>query len=387
MFKKFIFAIYCKWYQLKKDYFLLLTLVFINGCIEPYKFRIENNEPHLVVEGFISNVSYHKTLDYPSNGRYFSIKLGYTSDVINTYGEAVTNAIVTLQNDLGNEWNYTEVNNDEEVLYYLLEEDFKISPDRKYKLYITLQNEEVYESDWVSMPTLETETDEMGEIGFQEIEKEKYVYIAGEEEIRSVKGFNSTIHLPKNTSGEKRYYKWTYDPIWIFPTPISGFPGGAPPLCWAVNKYFLTDYDLQEDILGDYKKDLFFLETIGNEKIYVKLSVLITQQLLNKDYFLYCKELQENASTGTLFDKLPYNLQGNIHPVNNNKNVSGYFAAVSEQASRWYFDKKELSYNVVNDLAENCIKYGNPPAPECYNCLNYSRGQAQSEPPAWWNPN
>ena len=86
---------------------LTLFILILSGCIEPYEFRIENKAPTLVVEGFISNVSYNETLQYPSDGRFFTVKLRLTSDVINVSDEVVEHASVTLVSDAGEEWEYS----------------------------------------------------------------------------------------------------------------------------------------------------------------------------------------------------------------------------------------------------------------------------------------
>ncbi|MBL0765346.1 DUF4249 family protein [Marivirga atlantica] len=364
------------------------------GCVEPYEFLIENGERSLVVEGFISNISFNKTLDFPSDGRFFTIKLSYTSDVINISGRSISGASVTLIDDQGNTWNYNELDNGNEVKYILNDSDFNAKSDRKYQLRIILPNDEIYESEWVSMP--ERDDRPIGEISFTEDEKLTYKYVANEEEIVSIQGINVQLNIAQNNSAQKAYFKYIYDPTWIFPSVTSGSIGGinsylaqdAPQLCWAKNKLFLNDYTLLDDLKGGYKHKLFFIETLGNERIYLKLSVLIIQQQLNKKYFHYWQELKENAAAGTLFDKLPYNLSSNIYHVGGNKKVSGYFDVVREKATRWYFDKDQLSYNIENKLAENCIKYAgvDGPAQECYNCLYYTRGETVGEAPCWWNP-
>src|SRR5688572_13335898 len=95
----------------------LLLFLTVGGCIEPYQFTIENNEPSLVVEGYISDKSYQETLSYPSDGQYFTVKLTSTSDVTNVRSKPVLYAGVRLISDEGERWNYTEV--DESGIYKL----------------------------------------------------------------------------------------------------------------------------------------------------------------------------------------------------------------------------------------------------------------------------
>ena len=85
-----------------------LLVVCAVGCVEPYEFVIENNEPALVIEAFLSDKSFNETLDYPSDGRYFSVKLTTTTDVTNVRPLPVKSAQVQLVNDRGEVWQYTE---------------------------------------------------------------------------------------------------------------------------------------------------------------------------------------------------------------------------------------------------------------------------------------
>jgi hypothetical protein len=80
----------------------------IGGCIEPYDFVIHNNVPGLVVEAFISDKSFNETMLYPSDGRYFTVKLSQTGDVINTRPKPVKKAVVELRSSDDEAFLYTE---------------------------------------------------------------------------------------------------------------------------------------------------------------------------------------------------------------------------------------------------------------------------------------
>jgi hypothetical protein len=98
----------------------------------------------------------------------------------------------------------------------------------------------------------------------------------------------------------------------------------------------------------------FFLETIGNERINGKLSVLINQIASSEEYFNYYKEIQDQANRGRLFDAPPYNLMTNFNSSDPDKKVFGYFGVVHEQAKRWYFNRLDVSYLVENTWRVNC---------------------------------
>jgi Domain of unknown function (DUF4249) len=358
--------------------FALLYLLLL-GCVEPFEFVVKNNQPRLVVEGHISDKSFNETLLYPSDGRRFTVKLRTTSDVTNTRDQVVSGALVQLLDDSGGQVSYTETN---AGIYLIADDDFKAFPDRRYKLRISLPGDEIFESSWEIMPDFEDAP--MGNIAFNEIEKQAYKYIAGEQEIRPVKGINAFIHVPEQDVAGTLFYKWDFTAHWIFIAPL---PPLSSPVkkCWVANPSYLPAYALQEDHGGGYDKVLFFMETVNNERIYEDFSVLVQQEVLSKDYYFFLKEMQEQDQGPLLSDKPPFNLQTNIKSADGETGAIGYFAVTREQAERWYFNKRDLSYPVVNNLKASCT--GPPPfvpPPGCENCLEYQFGEAQTNKPTWW---
>jgi hypothetical protein len=359
----------------------VVLLGLLTTCIEPYTFVIENNEPALVVEGYISNVSYNETKEYPSSGRYFTVVLHLTNNVLNIMDRAVSNASVQLIDSNGAAWSYTE-SAASPGTYVLRSEDFKASPDLSYKLQITLAEGESYESDWEKIAQI---SPEMGEIGFEETEKQIYVQEAGEQAVKTIQGINVYINIPPNTADSPLYYRWSFDPHWIYIAPLAG---ASDPnyKCWASNAKYLPGYTLQQDNTGGYRKDLFFIETVRNERIFESFSVLITQQALSARNFNFWKEMKEQVEKNAFFDTPPYDLQTNIKSVGGDKPAFGYFTVADEKAKRWYFNIKDLSYYVQNTLKPDCeVVYGpGGPAPSCLSCVEYTNGKATTVKPVWW---
>ncbi|MDH4091798.1 MAG: DUF4249 domain-containing protein [Cyclobacteriaceae bacterium] len=357
-------------------------LLFIVSCIEPYEFVIRDETQGLVVDAYISDKSFTETLSYPSDGRYFTVRLSTTSDVINIRPVMVTGAVVTLLNDLGEEWGYTE-SAVEPGVYYLLDNDFKALQEIQYKLRISPPDDNTYESEWQTLPAVETPS--IGDIGFVETERQKYIVESNENVLRTIKGIEASIAVAKRNSSGEVFYRWDFTPLWIYVAPLSSTQSPFHQ-CWASSKNYIPDYVLQIDNVGGYKKDLFFLETIRNEKLFEDFSVLVTQFSTNQDYYFFWKEMQEQAQAGAIFDSPPYNLQTNLHAIGEEKPVSGYFGVVQEQARRWYFNIGDLSYTVENTLRGDClVDYGpGGPAEECNDCREYSFGMATTTKPLWW---
>lgn len=363
---------------------IVAILFLFSWCIEPYEFRVINNTPTLVVEGHISDVSFDETLDYPSEGRYFEVNLRRTSDVVNIYDKVESNATVMLISDKGEFWQYEEIGIGS-GRYLLLNNTFKAESDLKYKLQITLSNGDFVESGWEGLPKIKE--DKMGDISFIEKTEQGYIVEAGEEKIRDIQGIEVQIDLPTNITSSPIHYMWNFDPMWVY---ISPFTSSSQEIhkCWITNDQYLSNYVLNQDYVGDYPQDLVFFETKGNDRIYKKFSLLITQFTLTKDYYNYWKELKEQSKNGGLFDAPPYNLQSNFTTKTTNEKITGYFGVVHEQAKRWYFNKDDLSYNVIDRTLELCsISYGpdGPGGPECYNCMEYPYGDPSNTKPEWWS--
>jgi hypothetical protein len=362
----------------KKIRFFILFLL-IAGCIEPYEFVVRDNAPALVIEAFISDRSYNQTLLYPSDGRYFTVKLANTGDVTNTRATPVRNAVVELLTTEGEVLNYTETNGG---LYALVNNDFQAKQGVGYRLRVSVQDADVYVSSWERMP--DTEIPAMGDIGFKETVREYYVMESSEWVLRKKQTVSATIDVPENHSGEAILYRWTYSPTWIYVAPLISMTDPVYK-CWAIDPYYLNTYALQSDKTGGYQKDLFYFPTVRNERIFEKLSVLVTQHAMTPAYFAFWKEMKDQNEGSALTDTPPYNLKTNF-TSSTGKKVSGYFGVGAEQARRWYFDRTLLSYNVPKTLLGDCqVVYGpGPPAEECTDCRAYSFGKATTTRPSWW---
>lgn len=364
--------------MLKRLRFYLLFFI-IAGCIEPFEFVIHQSSPGLVIEAMISDKSFDETLAYPSDGRYFTVKLTLTGDVKNTRPVAVEGAVVELMTNNGGVWRYTE---DTGGLYVLLDKGIKAYPDVEYKLRVSLRDEHIYESEWASLPRVSPSP--MGEISFSEVSKDMFVMEDLKWVVRSIAGVETRIHVPVNNTGETIHYRWTFEPIWIYKAPLASSvePGY---ICWATDPNYLNTFQLQSDRIGGYEKELFFFRTIRNERIYEMLSVLVMQYAMTSEYFNFWEGMKRRNEGSKLNDIPPFNLDTNYFSTTGGPPVSGFFGVVKEDARRWWFLKKELSYTVENMLKADCLaNFGGPPADECLDCRAYSFGEAVNVRPAWW---
>lgn len=354
--------------------FLLVTIL---SCVEPYEFRIIDTSQRIVIEATLSDKSFNDTKNYPSDGRYFSVKLSRTSDVVNVRSEAVSYAIVVLINEQGEEWTYGE-RSDTPGYYELIDDDFKALTGVRYKLKIQTPDDEQIESDWEMLPD---PAPPMGPIGFRETTTQKVLL----DEVREIQGVTPNITVPVNETGNPIYYQWKYIPTWIFTAALASTTDAMTKTCWASTPYYLRGYTVLLDNDGGYQKDFFFMDTRTNERILYEFSMLVQQEVLNEDYYYFRKEMQDRNQPGGVFSIPPYNLNTNYH--SSAGSVFGYFGVVREEGKRWYFNRNDLSYGISDWLVEQCtapcLGPGCPP-PDCYNCLRYEGGDVINVKPSWW---
>ncbi len=364
-------------------FFLILAVLF--ACNEKYDFNIKNKEKGIVVEASISDKSFMQSLQIPSDGRYFSVSLTETNDVDNIRDVKISGAKVTLNDSEGNSYTYTE-----ELLrpgmYYLKDDFFKAESELSYQLIIELNTGEKFESTWEAMPQTDNS---IGEVFFEETAQDEYIFepVSGQKVIQNFKGLNVGIEVPVNPDGSERFLLWDFEPFFTFSAGLLDVDHPNK-FCWVSTEEYLKYTELQQDKKGGFRKDLFFIKTELNERIYDYFSVAIHQYNVTEDYYTFWKDLNGQRDKGGLYDQPPFGLYTNFTAVNNEYSCNGYFAVVEEAYTRWELDKSKLSF-VVEDLTEfYCRLYFFDADPEgldaCLNCTVYPNGVSNNYPPDWW---
>ncbi len=357
------------------------------SCIEKYDFNVINQVEGLVVEASISDLSFAESLSWPSDGRYFKVKLSKTNDVDNQRDERVSQAEVKLRSKSGAEYMYTE----DPLLpgeYFLRDEFFRAERDEEYQLEITLPDGQLFTSNWESLPS---KSHPLGSVDYIETSPNKYVYEAGERVVKSIRGIDVRMRVTDFSDSEKRFFRWTFDPFWTYAAALVADPASPAKQCYVTSDYYLDDFVLAELKRGDYSQKLFFLETGSNWRLYKHFSTIIHQEELSESYYQFWKDLEAQKDKGGLYDQPPFGLITNFTNTNGNWTVNGYFGIVSESASRWTFDPDDLSYTIEDNLLqwcqENAVFDPRLPPDQCFDCRSHTLGVAVNTPPLWWNKN
>ena len=368
---------------MKSYLYYIVIFTSFTACIDPYSFDVENVKQPLVITSYISDVSYNETLAYPSDGRYFTTILNYGQN-LSRNGSNISGAQVQLLSEKGELWQYTEMQN-QPGKYILLDNEFKAEERVGYKLKITLPNEDQFESDW---EVYQNDHREMGAVSFTEAERYKSEFRknSNKPEIVTVKGAILNVSMPMLERSEKLFYKWEYESTWIYRAGRLSF---YHPLhkCYVKGNSYLSEYTIAEDISGGYNQDLVFIEVENNERFYDRMSILVKQLKISKEYYNFLDELNKQNDKKDLFAAPPYNLKTNFHALNNDQPVFGYFYVAHEEAKRMYISGNDFTFGLGGNFSSVCNLAIPPYAPDdpCDDCRDYnSGGQSSTTRPWWW---
>ncbi|MGX7835629.1 hypothetical protein ACWKSR_10815, partial [Campylobacter fetus subsp. venerealis] len=80
--------------------------MMLTACIDPISFETGSEPRRLVVDGFISNISYTEQSEKPAPPQRFYVALRWTSVVNNVLDEVIPDARVTLLGSDGESYAY-----------------------------------------------------------------------------------------------------------------------------------------------------------------------------------------------------------------------------------------------------------------------------------------
>jgi hypothetical protein len=281
---------------------IIFHCLFLYSCVFPFEPKIDKYENLLVIEGMLTN---------EPGSCLVKLSRTYTYDNRNPVYE--TDATVSIIDELGNV-TYLKDNLDG---YYLPEDNtFSGITGRKYKLSVFTASGEIIESDF-------EELKEPVPIG-----KIYHKYADKGNGIAGIQIYVDTY----DPDGKSFYYAWEFVETWEFIAPFASDIYPSPEQCFitASSSAFIvaSTKAYKEDRLIEFP--LYFVDNRTN-RLRIKYSTLVKQYILTeKSYLFYENVKSTNENVGTLFDRMPLTLAGNMRnlenpeiPVLGNFQVSG----------------------------------------------------------------
>lgn len=372
---------------LKRISFFILFSTLLISCIEQFDFKTNKEQPAVIIDGFISDISSNEHKKMYGASRSFQVKLKYTSQVKNTIDQSITNAEVELKSDQNEHWDYTEDIGNPGV-YTLYYPDFAAVTGVKYKIRVKLKTGEEYESEYESIPNENVR----GIIDQRETTELQYEVVSGKIAIKPAAGLDIITQLPDFPDSSFRYFRWDYDVTWKL---VAEFTPPSNPVgeCWISDIYYYRDFELAKFKGSSPSTDLLFFQTSGHHMAKFGFSIIIRQQEISEKHYQFWSDLKSQEKQSELFAPPPFNIYSNITSSNSNSDVYGFFGVVNEEYYNWFFDKKSLSYTPL--FPELCyVPPNHDPANWCGNCMCYAEGllcgrlklgeEITTKKPSWW---
>lgn len=321
-----------------------------NGCVDPFKPALDkSDEKHLlVVEGMITNE--------PGS---FAVKLSRSVPVdtmVNFVSES--GAFVTISDDRNNTFTLIEI---QPGYYKCPDENAKAIAGRTYQLSIF----DEFGTEYESTPVLMENKPEVENIHWEEATEKVFI----DNKMVEENGIN--IYVDSDDPDFKtKFYKWDISETWevMMPNSITALDGYGMPYQTFVNvpdekKYCWVTINSQNilvksvDNQTNSKVENYLVQRIrtGEDKLFIRYSIEVKQYALSKEMYNFWNSLKEiNQDAGSLYDKVPASIFGNITCCENNEKVLGYFYAAEVAKQRIFIEKGE--HKVLNENKyESCL--------------------------------
>jgi hypothetical protein len=315
---------------MKKINYLLIVLILLGmyACKERFNPpEVDTNLNYLTVEGLINTSGVDSTIVRVSR----TVKL--TNKVAS---QPELKAIVTIEsNDNTVKRTLTERSLG---VYYSI--PFALDATKQYRLRIRTSAGKEYVSDFTEVKV----SPPIDALGF---------------EARTTGAPGVVVYANTHDDTNKsRYYKWDFKETYEFQSRnISSYIADNRDIrfrnflrediytCWRnVNSNAIvlaSTAKLTNDVLNKA-----IVQTIppNDERLGIKYSVMVNQQVLTKEAFDFWEILRKNTEqVGSIFDAQPSKLQGNIHSVSNpDEIVIGYISAGTVQHKRLFIDQSQI---------------------------------------------
>ena len=329
---------------------IVLGVILLSfSCIEQFDPKLDEYESDglIVVEGQITD-----------EVGPFRVKLSKTFEVDNMqlYGQPVLGADVQIFDDKGNQY----------PLFYAVEGWYETENKtlrgvvgNTYTLNITLADGTQYES----TPVLMQDVPEIGSIYFKDENRfhfDGYGYKVDE------KWLNILVDS-KDPTGQTKYWKWEFEETWEVIMPKDSarliMAGGGfivvnlefmrgnirygwdnkKDTCWVtIPSTSILVESTSRNSINEVKQ--FCINSIApnDDRLHIKYSILVKQTALCKELYDYWKQLKDfNEESGSIYDKVPSQVYGNIRCCNSSANALGYFSASAIKTKRIFITPHE----------------------------------------------
>ncbi len=332
----------------------LLILSSFGACIDRVELPVRSEEPHLVVEGQITNEAPPYTVRLTYTGKYSE---GNVAD------QFVYGAQVSLGNDQGRSTQFKSIG---AGLYKTMDSTFRGEVSRAYSLTVVLSDGKRYVSKPEQMPSVPVVDSVVTTFKRSDNFATPYRYF-----------YSVTTRDP---AAEKNYYRWSaYGIMTRKSTGVPCSPNAPFSICF--DRCWITIVNNDVNVYSDeaVNGNQIRSQDVLSLPVYaVGPQLMEVQQygITQANYQFWKLYQQQNARTGSIFDPLPAPVVGNLINVNDPTDVArGYFATASITRRRFRNRAPESAGTAVYGFISTQII----PQGDCRNTY----GPVVTEPDGW----
>lgn len=309
---------------MKKILFIsIITLFGFFTCVEPFEPDIEKYDDMLVVEGFISNE------EIP-----YTVKLTRSFKAEEKEGEKISGATVMIISSEGEE-EVLQEKSENSGIYTTVNKDFIGKYGVEYKVSIQIGDER-FESEFEVLQ----EAPEIDSLYYSYEEKQIFT----ENGSSVLKGITINIDTYKKEN-EGSFYQWEYEETWRFQTKTTKPGFEDKQICYANSRsqgFIIGSISQNRDnaLIGE---DIYFIDNYS-DRLNDRYTTEIKQYCINESAYQFYKLLKEQEeNVGSLFDKIPISIKGNVKSISSDqKAVLGMFRVAGVKKKRIFIDNDDI---------------------------------------------
>ena len=307
--------------------YLCLGLLFsTTQCISPFDIKLRGSGDILVVEGAITDE------EAP-----YTIFLSKSTSLDQLEKQSISGATVVIEEQSGETERLEEVRTG---IYQSSGQGIKGKLNQQYRLRI-LWEDNTYLSSWETLKAAAPIDSIYGRASF----------------ISTESGQDAGLQFYLDVEDDQqlaKYYRWEWEESWKYRSPLPAnfaYLGNnnielipAKEFCYQTIKasdILLANTQLNQGILKEFPISYVSSQS---EKLGIRYSLLVRQIPMDEKEYLFWKGLSEsNNSVGSLYDRQPASIQGNIENIENeDETVLGYFSAYSSAEKRVFISRNDL---------------------------------------------
>ena len=301
---------------------LVCIITLINwGCTKEFIPEIKESPYCVVVDGLITN-----------QPEVYTVNLSWSYPVLENTSFPMTGCEVSVLDDLGNVFKFSESSTP--GTYNSDRNTFQGVVGRTYRLHINSKNATPKHYSYESFPVEMKSVPPIDSLYYEKV-------LIEEATLEDVAKEGCQVYLNTyDPEGDCRYFRWDFTETWKCQIP---FDNVVNKTCWISNNSYRINIkntsSLSESLVNRHPVVYISNET---DRLSIRYSINVNQYSMSEDEFQYWEDITEiTENVGSLYDIIPYSLNGNLFCVEDpDEQVLGYLSVSAKTSKRIYIDER-----------------------------------------------